>query len=316
MKNTKLSVIVWNEVISDRSNSVVRSIYPEGLHSVVAQILKRTRSFSAKAATLDIATATLDQLDHGLDAARLETCDVLVWCGQRAPDAVPDSVVDRIHRRVLEGMGLIVLHSEQFSKIFRRLIGTNAPLQVSASNGKERLCIVQASHPIAAGLKGLSESPAEEVHGEDFAAAEPEATVFASQLKGGKAVASGCCWERGYGRMFYFRTGQIKPSTFQNTNVQRILANAVQWAAPRFRFDIADPVSTKRHPEELNRSFATSRTVADRITFPVRQIEPAPLFPTLMDHLQQQSGKQDDHQSRGNDFRKTRVESDRLAKRA
>ena len=316
MKHTKLSIIIWNESISERKNSVVTPIYPDALHSIVAQALKRTRVVGTKAGTLEIATATLDQPEQGLGETRLETCDVLVWCGQRAHDTVSDDVVHRIHRRVLEGMGLVILHTGQSSKIFRRLLGVNDPLKMGACNEKELLCVVQPSHPIAAGLRGLSESPAGETYGTDFDGARPDATVLASLTKGGGAIASGCCWERGYGRLFYFRPGQIRQSTFQNANVQRILANAVQWVAPRFRFDIPNPVSTKHQSENMGNPFPARRIIDENTRPPLRQIESAPLFPTLMNHLQHGSARQEGQKTRNNDFRKTGVESGRLAKSA
>ena len=264
MINTKLSVIVWNEFIQERQNSVIRSIYPEGLHSVIAGALKRTPVFRTKAAALDISTATQDQPDQGLSKARLEACDVLVWWGHLGHDRLSDEVVVRVHRRVLEGMGLIVLHAGYSSKIFQRLLGANRPLKWRASHEKERLCVVQPSHPIATGLKGLLELPAEAMCGEHFDGAQPDSTVLASRSTGGKAFASGCCWERGYGRLFYFRPGHISQSTFSDSNVQRILANAVQWVAPRFRFDVADSASLKtqpkRHPADPDRAASARNT--------------------------------------------------------
>ncbi|GAC44410.1 trehalose utilization protein [Paenibacillus popilliae ATCC 14706] len=39
---------------------------------------------------------------------------------------VDDAIVAHVHQRVLHGMGLIVLHSGHFSKIFKMLMGTGA----------------------------------------------------------------------------------------------------------------------------------------------------------------------------------------------
>ena len=341
MKNTRLSVIVWNEFIHERQNSVVRSIYPEGLHSVIATALKRAPGLKAKAAPLDISTATQDQPDHGLGEARLEACDVLIWWGHLAHDKVSEEVVARIHRRVLEGMGLIVLHSGYSSKIFKRLLGLNSSLKWRATNEKERLCVIQPSHPIAAGLKGLFDLPAEEMYSECIDGAKPDSTVFASRIRDGEAFASGCCWERGYGRLFYFRPGHINPSTFHNTDVQRILANAVQWVAPRFRFDFSDPGSPKFQCEERisrpcadygkntwSTSFSPDRTskpftatrsrdaIAEKDTPFPRHIEPTPLFPTLMSHLQQRHCNPGCHNAESNAFRKGRAKNEKLTRSA
>lgn len=328
--NTKLSVIVWNEFIQERPNSVIRSIYPEGLHSIIAGALKRTPVFRTKAATLDISTATQDQPEQGLSKARLEACDVLVWWGHLGHDRLSDDVLIRVHRRVLEGMGLIVLHAGYSSKLFQRLLGANRPLKWRTSSEKERLCVVQPSHPISAGLKGLPESPADELCGERFDGAPPDSTVLASRSRSGKAFASGCCWERGYGRLFYFRPSHINESTFGDLNVQRILANAVQWVAPRFRFDVAEapPLKTPatRHPgypdcaESVRKTTRTGtptaasrsrQAIAEKDRASPRHIE-APLFPSLMNQLPQGSAHQQRHPGKKHDLRKIHAEDDRL----
>lgn len=266
---------------------------------------------------------------------------MLIWWGHLAHGKVSDEVVARIHRRVLEGMGLIVLHSGYSSKIFQRLLGLNSPLKWRTTNEKERLCVVQPSHPIAAGLKGLIDSPAEKMYDECFDGVQPDSTVFASRIRDGEPFASGCCWERGYGRLFYFRPGHINPSTFQNTNVQRILANAVQWVAPRFRFDFSDPGtptfqseekisrphadygkntwSTAFSPDRTSNPFAATRSrnaFAETDTLFPRHIEPTPLFPTLMNHLQQRQCAPVCHNAKGNDLRKNRARDEKLTKSA
>ena len=79
LRNTRLSVIVWNEHIQEHDNPAIRANYPEGLHAVIAQALRRTPGIGAKALPVDVSTATLDQPEHGLDEARLQACDVLIW---------------------------------------------------------------------------------------------------------------------------------------------------------------------------------------------------------------------------------------------
>ena len=46
---------------------------------------------------------------------------------------------------------------------------------------------------------------------------------------------SGCCFERGHGRIFYFRPGHETYPIFYDKNIQKILANAVRWANPTIR---------------------------------------------------------------------------------
>ena len=313
LRNTRLSVVVWNEHVQERNNPAIYANYPEGLHTVIAQALRRTPGTGAKALPVDVSTATLDEPEHGLSEARLQTCDVLIWWGDVAHEEVSDEVVQRIHRRVLEGMGLIVLHAGYSSKIFRRLLGTSCTVKRRAKDERERLWIVAPSHPIAAGLSERFELPVEETYGESFDVAQPDSTVFISWFEGGEVFRSGCCWERGYGRLFYFRPGNIGHPTFHNVNVQRVLANAVQWVAPRFRFNaidiapvnaaaasqpvderkplvatVAQPIetaemaSTKPHaPEKRLRAIKGSKSAQER------PADTTLLFPTLMTHLYQ-----------------------------
>ena len=104
----KISVIVWNEFEHERQNPAVGAIYPEGIHAAIAEGLRQVPGINPGALPLDISTATLDQPAHGLSEARLAECDVLIWWGHKAHGKVEDAIVDRVQKRVLEGMGLIV----------------------------------------------------------------------------------------------------------------------------------------------------------------------------------------------------------------
>ena len=245
---TRISVIVWNEYCHERENAAVGALYPEGMHATIAQALAATPGLNPGALPLDISTATLDDPEHGLSEARLATCDVLIWWGHKVHNLVEDAVVDAVQKRVLEGMGLIVLHSGHYSKIFRRMMGTNCSLKWREAHEKERLWVVEPSHPIAAGLGEYFELPNEEMYGERFDIPQPDSTVFISWFEGGEVFRSGCCWERGHGRIFYFRPGHEAYPTYHDKNVQRVIANAVQWAAPRVNI-----VDVCPNPEPLER---------------------------------------------------------------
>jgi trehalose utilization protein len=250
MQQRKLSVIVWNEYEHERENPGVRAIYPDGLHQVIADALAQTPALNPGALPLEIGTATLDQPEHGLSEERLAACDVLIWWGHKAHAKVADDIVERVQRRVLEGMGLIVLHSGHYSKIFRRLLGTHCSLKWREAAEKERLWVVEPSHPIAAGLDEYFELQHEEMYGERFDIPQPDTTVFISWFEGGEVFRSGCCWERGHGRIFYFRPGHEAYLTYHDRNVQRVIANAVQWAAPRV--SIADRCPNSPPLEKLS----------------------------------------------------------------
>jgi trehalose utilization protein len=224
----KLGVTVWNEFVHEREDEAVRKVYPKGIHTAIADFL-------AKDPSLSLRTATLDQANNGLPADVLAATDVLVWWGHMAHDKVSDEVAAAVQARVLEGMGLIVLHSAHHSKPFKRLMGTSCDLVWREADERERLWAVERGHPIAAGLGEHFELPMEEMYGERFDVPQPDATVFISWFEGGNVFRSGCCWERGNGRVFYFRPGHETYPTYRDANVQRVISNAVAWAAPRVR---------------------------------------------------------------------------------
>jgi len=218
-----IRAVVWNEFLHEKENEVVRSVYPDGLHAAIAEGLALDPGIS-------VGTATLEEPEHGLPAARLAATDVLVWWGHRAHGRVSDATVAAVAQRVHEGMGLIVLHSGHFSKIFIRLMGTPCSLRWREAGERERLWAINRSHPILAGLGDRIELPQEEMYGEPFLVPEPMETVLISWFEGGEVFRSGLTWQRGAGRIFYFRPGHETYPTYFDPTVRRVLRNAVRWA--------------------------------------------------------------------------------------
>ena len=223
----RLHVVVWGENVHEHRNQKVAAVYPNGMHEVIAEGLR------ASGPDLVVTTATLQQPEHGLPADRLADTDVLLWWGHVAHDDVDDAVVARVQARVLEGMGLIVLHSGHFSKIFKRMMGTSCSLTWREADERERLWVCNPGHPIAAGIDTCIELPAEEMYGEPFGIPAPDEQVFISWFEGGEVFRSGCCWFRGNGRIFYFRPGHETYPTYYDPNIRRVIANAVRWARPQ-----------------------------------------------------------------------------------
>ncbi|ATW89745.1 trehalose utilization protein [Halohasta litchfieldiae] len=218
------NVTVWNEYRHERESDVVAEIYPDGIHSVIADTLD--------SAGFDTQTATLDEPEHGLTEEVLAETDVLTWWGHAAHDEVRDEIVDRVHQHVLDGMGLLVLHSGHYSKIFKQLMGTSCSLKWREAAEKERLWVVEPSHPIADGIDEYIEVDDAEMYGERFDIPAPDTLVFNSWFEGGEVFRSGCCYRRGNGRVFYFRPGHETYPVYHNEAVQQVLVNAVDWAAP------------------------------------------------------------------------------------
>lgn len=220
-----INVTIWNEGRHEKTHEEVRQIYPKGIHGALAEYLQTVPG-------LVVRTATLDEPEHGLSNEVLKATDVLLWWGHMAHHEVRDEIVDRVQKRVLDGMGLICLHSAHFSKIFQRLMGTTCNLRWREAAEKERIWVVEPGHPIAEGLPPYFEIPHAEMYGERFDIPQPDVTVFISWFAGGDVFRSGCCYQRGKGKVFYFRPGHETYPIFYQAEVLKVIANAIRWAAP------------------------------------------------------------------------------------
>ncbi len=223
----KIHVTIWNEFYHEKNNARVASLYPDGLHKAIAD--------GIAADDLDIRLASLDEPECGLTDAVLEQTDVLIWWGHCRHADVPDEIVRKVHRKVLEGMGLLVLHSGHFSKIFKSLMGTNCSLRWREAGERERVWNIDPAHPITQGIGDYFELPHVEMYGERFDIPSDGHVVFISWYEGGEVFRSGVTFERGYGKIFYFSPGHETYPIYRDANVLRVLGNAVRWARPLIR---------------------------------------------------------------------------------
>ena len=220
-----INVTVWNEYRHERESEEIAAVYPEGIHAAIAAGLMEQGGFAVR-------TATLDEPENGLSDDVLASTDLLTWWGHKAHPVVSDETVTRVQARILEGMGLVVLHSGHHSKIFKRMMGTTCDLKWREADEKERLWVVAPGHPIVEGIGEYIELDREEMYGEHFDVPPPETLIFVSWFPGGEVFRSGCCYARGAGKIFYFRPGHETYPTYFNPDVRRVIANAVRWAAP------------------------------------------------------------------------------------
>jgi trehalose utilization protein len=222
-----IRVTVWSEFRHEKRNPKVAEVYPNGMHEAIASHLR-------KSAALEVRTATLDDPEAGLTEDVLKNTDVITWWGHMAHTDVQDLIVERVYDRVVRhGMGIVVLHSGHFSKIFRKLMGTTCDLKWrEEQNEREILWVTRPGHPIVRGIDDHFILPREEMYGEFFDIPEPECTFLISSFGGGEVFRSGCTWTRGAGRVVYFRPGHETFPTYYDQNVLRVIENSVRWAAP------------------------------------------------------------------------------------
>ena len=217
-----MKITVWNEFAHEKSDPAVKAIYPDGIHQTIAAFLRD--------AGYEVRTATLDDPECGLTNEVLDDTDVLFWWGHMRHGDVPDSVVNRVYRHVIAGMGMVVLHSGHASKIFQKLMGTpSGELKWRESGDKEILWVIEQGHPITRGIGEKIILEHEETYGEHFLIPQPDELVFISWFTGGEVFRSGCVYKRGRGKIFYFRPGHESVPTYHNPEVQKVLINAAAY---------------------------------------------------------------------------------------
>ena len=204
----KIRVTAWNEFRHEKINEYVKSIYPDGIHGLIKQFLETQDD-------IEVTLAALDDPDNGLPDEVLNNTDVLIWWGHMAHHEVPDALVERIRHRVYtKGMGLIVLHSGHYSKVFRQVVGTNGNLSWGRDQ-KEIVWNLLPSHPIAAGIPDHFTLETEELYCEPFYVPQPDSLVFGSWFEDGFIFRSGLCYARGAGKVFYFQPGHESCPSYQ-----------------------------------------------------------------------------------------------------
>ena len=228
-----INITIWNEFRHEKNNEGIKAIYPEGMHKAIGK--------GIQAPDFNIRYATLDEPEHGLTQEVVNSTDVMFWWGHLAHGEVSDAIVERVHKRVLEGMGLIVLHSGHFSKIFRKCMGTNCSLEWREASEKERIWTIEPSHPIAAGLPAHFELPHTEMYGERFDVPQDGENIFITWYEGGNVFRSGLAYKRGHGKVFYFAPGHETFPIFYDKNIVKVLSNAARWAHSEFKAEHVCP---------------------------------------------------------------------------
>ena len=222
----KRTVVVWSE------GTAPKNVYPNDINGAIAEGLRKSLY------GWDVVVAGLSDADQGIPVDLLKKTDVLIWWGHQKHKAVKDELVEKIVKRVKEeGMGFIALHSSHFAKPNRVLMGTPCTWGVYKTDATT--CTVKvkdAQHPICEGLPAEFTLNHEERYSEPYAVPEPKAVPLDGfhKLKDGSEDKAriGLCWDVGKAKYFYMMVGHETNPVFMDPNIQKIMANAVKWAAP------------------------------------------------------------------------------------
>lgn len=228
-----IRVLVWNEFYHEKNHEKVREVYPNGIHNAIADFLRCD--------DITVRTATLDDENCGITKEVLDETDVLIWWGHMKHGEVSSEATELVKQAVLDGMGAVFLHSAHHSKPFRALLGTNCNLTWRESGDSEVLWVTEPAHPITQGIDRYFTLPHEETYGEPFTIPTPDKILFLGSYSGGEAFRSGCLFERGNGKIFYFQPGHETFPTFYDKNVQTVIRNAVRYLAPTCRVRVDCP---------------------------------------------------------------------------
>ncbi len=224
-----VKVLVWNEYKHELTDDTVRNVYPNGIHNAIKDFLDKDGK------DILVRTACLADENCGITKEILDDTDVIIWWGHMAHNEVPDEIAFMVRDAVLSGMGAIFLHSAHHSKPFKFLMGTSCNLTWREDGDSEILWVTEPHHPITRGIDRYFTLPHEETYGEPFVIPNPNKLLLISSYSGGEVFRSGCLYERGCGKIFYFQPGHETFPTFYDKNVQLIIKNAIHYLAPEYR---------------------------------------------------------------------------------
>ena len=219
----------------------IHEVYPDGLMAPLIRTLEEDPE-------IHVTYTTLYDPCFGLPDELLEHTDVLVWWAHISHDAVPDELARKVTERIYKGMGFVALHSAHKSKPFMQVLGASGTLRWREKDFC-RIWNTAPSHPIAQGLPEYIELEEEEMYGEVFDIPKPDDVVFMSWYRGGELFRSGCTWNRGYGKIFYFQPGHETSPSYHNPLVRKIICNAIRWAAPSMWRQSLDCPNVVESPE-------------------------------------------------------------------
>jgi trehalose utilization protein len=223
---SKKTVVVWSE------GTAPKNVYPNDINGAIAEGLRTAEQMK----DWEVVVANLNDPEQGLPDALLAQADVLVWWGHKKHGEVKDELVNKIEKRVKEeGMGFIALHSAHFAKPNKRLMGTPCTFAAYKGDNKETTVkVAMPEHPIAKGVKAEFTVANDERYSDPYAVPPTDEVPFVGvqvHKDGVKEDAKmGFCWNVGKARYFYFQLGHETNPIYFDTEIKKIMANAVIWA--------------------------------------------------------------------------------------
>jgi trehalose utilization protein len=240
-----IRVLVWDENPSHSD----KTLYPGNLRAAIAEGLNE---FSVDG-ELIVKTASLDDPNQGVTEEVLAETDVIVWWGHARHGEVEDSVAELVKERAHKhGLGVVVLHSGHYSKVFQKVVGGPGHLKGGwrEADDSETIRVTAPWHPVADGVEDFVLEN-EEMYGSPFDVPPYETLVFQSLFSvGGESFPSGIAWTVGDGidpeftsgpgkgqgqgegkcRLFYFRPGHETYPTYLDSRIRKVIYNAVRWS--------------------------------------------------------------------------------------
>lgn len=218
----------WGEegirLMSDRADEIAAAHEGGAIHDTLKALVSECEDVEVRH------IATLEMPEHGLTEEVLADTDVLLWWSHLAQEEISDEVAHRVRDHVQRGMGVIFLHSAHMCKPMRELLGTSCTLRWREGDNEHLWCC-NPTHPIAKGVPVCIWLEEEEMYGEYFDIPKPDELVFIGGFGGGEVFRSGCVWNRGYGKVFYFQPGHETNRAYFNPDIRRIIRNAVHYVA-------------------------------------------------------------------------------------
>ncbi|MDL2233494.1 ThuA domain-containing protein [Ruminococcaceae bacterium OttesenSCG-928-L11] len=224
---SKIRVTVWSEGLDPKLEPKAVACYPDDINACIGGFLSRHDD-------LQVTLHTLSEPENGLSQEILDNTDVLIWWSHLYNDQLSDEASNRVVEAVLNGMGLMLLHSSMGCKPARAMLGRNSNGGKYREIGeRERVWVVNRSHPIMEGLeKEYIDVPQSEMYGEPYGMATPDDILFISWFEGGEVLRSGVTWHKGAGKIFFFTSGHEEFPTYHLPEIQKVITNGTRWLKP------------------------------------------------------------------------------------